>query len=88
MSPATSKKTATSLSDTETRADNPIKKRLHYWPRFGVDQTVIVLPVFDVADSPPGGTTFYPKFSRWSKTELWQVVDVEPKPVFEKFYNG
>ena len=30
----------------------------------------------------------YPKFSSWSKTELWQVVDVEPMPVFEKFYNG
>ena len=29
-----------------------------------------------------------PKFSSWSKTELWQVVDVEPMPVFEKFYNG
>ena len=29
-----------------------------------------------------------PKFSSWSKTELWQVVDVEPMPVFGKFYNG
>ena len=29
-----------------------------------------------------------PKFSGWSKTELWQVVDVEPMPVFGKFYNG
>ena len=29
-----------------------------------------------------------PKFSSWSKTELWQVVDVEPLPVFGKFYNG
>ena len=27
-----------------------------------------------------------PKFSSWSKTELWQVVDVEPMPVFGKFY--
>ena len=29
-----------------------------------------------------------PKFSSWSKTELWQVVDVKPMPVFGKFYNG
>ena len=29
-----------------------------------------------------------PKFSSWSKSELWQVVDVEPMPVFGKFYNG
>ena len=29
-----------------------------------------------------------PKFSSWSKTELWEVVDVEPMPVFGKFYNG
>ena len=29
-----------------------------------------------------------PKFSSWSKTELWQVIDVEPMPVFGKFYNG
>ena len=29
-----------------------------------------------------------PKFSSWSKTELWQVVDVEPMPVFGKLYNG
>ena len=28
-----------------------------------------------------------PKFSSWSKTELWQVVDVEPMPVFGKFCN-
>ena len=40
---------ATTLNDTETRADNPVKKPLHYWPGYGVDQTVIVLPVFDVA---------------------------------------
>ena len=40
---------ATTLSDTETRADNPVKKPLHYRPGYGVDQTVIVLPVFDVA---------------------------------------
>ena len=31
---------------------------------------------------------YQPKFSSWSKTELWQVVDVEPMPVFGKFYNG
>ena len=24
-----------------------------------------------------------PEFSSWSKIELWQVVDVEPMPVFE-----
>ena len=29
-----------------------------------------------------------PKISSWSKTGLWQVVDVEPMPVFGKFYNG
>ena len=29
-----------------------------------------------------------PKFSSWSKTELWQVIDVEPMPVFGKFYKG
>ena len=29
-----------------------------------------------------------PKLSSWSKTELWQVVDVKPMPVFGKFYNG
>ena len=34
------------------------------------------------------GTVLHPKFSSWSKTELWQVVDVEPMPVFGKFYNG
>ena len=28
--------------------------------------------------------TDQPKFSSWSKTELWQVVDVEPMPVFGK----
>ena len=33
-------------------------------------------------------SSVYPKFSSWSKTELWQVVDVEPMPVFGKFYNG
>ena len=27
----------------------------------------------------------HPRFSGWSKTELWQVVDVEPMPVFGKF---
>ena len=32
--------------------------------------------------------TVEPKFSSWSKTELWQVVDVEPMPVFGKIYNG
>ena len=32
--------------------------------------------------------TIQPKFSSWIKTELWQVVDVEPMPVFGKFYNG
>ena len=50
----------------------------------------------------PGGTvpdrchkledqTFHilePKFSSWGKTELWQVVDVEPIVVFGKFNNG
>ena len=30
----------------------------------------------------------YPKISSCSKTGLWQVVDVEPMPVFGKFYNG
>ena len=29
-----------------------------------------------------------PKFSSWSNTEFWQVVDIEPMPVFGKFYNG
>ena len=33
------------------------------------------------------GLTHDPKFNSWSKTELWQVVDVEPMLVFEKFYN-
>ena len=34
----------------------------------------------------PAQWTYQPKFSSWSKTELWQVVDVEPMPVFGKFY--
>ena len=45
----------------------------------------MVLAHGDVAPQPVNTD---PKFSSWSKTELWQVVDVEPMPVFGKFYNG
>ena len=58
------------------------------------DEKEFLQPVGGVnsdADSPLQGSslqTFQPKFSSWSKTELWQVVDVEPMPVFGKFYNN
>ena len=63
-----------------------LRKRGYHWitvKRGGVKPDHV-----EAVNTQEPDATFDPKFSSWSKTELWQVVDVKSMPVFGKFYNG